>query len=179
MDEVEFPQPSLTAKAIMEDQVAATNTKTPTVFSLKAQMLDQGRTDTVLAATEDLSARLKIYASGGENELHAHVGEDHVFVLLQGSARFYGPENETVDVKAYQGIMMPKGILYRFQATSKNECLVMLRVGTPNFQKQGANDRLGMDGKSLISDSKENRTEPVVFKDGVFFGETSTAGSLN
>ena len=179
MDEVEFPQPSLTAKAIMEDQIAATNTKTPRAFSLKAQMLDQGRTDTVLAATEDLSVRLKIYASGGENELHAHVDEDHVFVLLQGSARFYGPENETVDVKACQGIMMPKGIFYRFQATSNDECLVMLRIGTPNFQKQGANDRLGMDGNSLISDTKENRTEPVVFKDAVFFGDTSTAGSLN
>ena len=179
MDEVEFPQPSLTAKAIMEDQIAATNTKTPRAFSLKAQMLDQGRTDTVLAATEDLSVRLKIYASGGENELHTHVDEDHVFILLQGSARFYGPENDTVDVKAYQGIMMPKGILYRFQATSNKECLVMLRIGTPNFQKQGSNDRLAMDGKPLISDSKENRTEPGMFKDGIFFGDTPTAGALN
>ena len=179
MDEVEFPRPSHTAKAIMEDQIAATNTKKPTVFSLKAQMLDQGRTDTVLAATEDLSVRLKIYASGGENELHAHVDEDHIFVILQGSARFYGPDNETVDLKAYQGIMMPKGIWYRFQASSSNECLVMLRIGTPNFQKQGANDRLGMDGEPLVCDSKENRTEPVVFKKGIFFGDTSTAGSLN
>ena len=50
-----------------------------TTFSLKAQMLDQGRTDTVLAATDDLSVRLKVYASGGENGLHAHVDEDHVF----------------------------------------------------------------------------------------------------
>ena len=179
MDEVTFPQPSFTAKAIMEDQIAATNIKTPTTFSLKAQMLDQGRTDTVLAATEDLSVRIKIYASGGENELHAHADEDHVFVLLQGSARFYGPANETVDLKACQGIMMPKGIFYRFHATSKDECLVMLRIGTPNFQKQRTDDRLGMDGKPLISDTKENRTESVVFKDDLFFGDTSTAGSLN
>ena len=104
MDDTSFPQPSITAKAIMEDQIAATNTKDPTIFSLKAQLLDQGRTDTVLAATEDLSVRLKIYASGGENELHAHVDEDHVFVLLQGSARFYGPDSETVDLNACQGI---------------------------------------------------------------------------
>ena len=171
MNDVAFPRPSMTAKAIFEDQVAATKTDAPTLFSLKAQMLEQGRTDTVLAATEDLSVRLKVYASGGENELHAHVDEDHVFVLLQGSARFYGPDDETVDLSANQGIMMPKGMYYRFHATSKDECLVMLRVGTPNFQKQAKDDRLGMDGKPLVGDSKENRTQPVIFKDGVFFGK--------
>ena len=171
MDDAMFPRPSITAKALMEDQIAATNIEEPTTFSLKAQMLDQGRTDTVLAATEDLSVRIKVYASGGENELHAHVDEDHVFVLLQGSARFYGPESETVELKAHQGIMMPKGMLYRFHATSEGECLVMLRIGTPNFQKQAKDDRLGMNGKPLLSDSKQNRTQPVIFKDGVFFGD--------
>ena len=177
MDDTSFPQPSITAKAIVEDQIAATNTKDPTLFSLKAQLLDQGRTDTVLAATEDLSVRLKIYASGGENELHAHVDEDHVFVLLQGSARFYGPDSETIDLKACQGILMPKGTFYRFNATSENECLVLLRIGTPNFQKQAKDDRLGMNGEPLISDSKENRTQPVIFKDGVFFGDSAEVGT--
>ena len=177
MDDTSFPQPSITAKAIMEDQIAATNTKDPTIFSLKAQLLDQGRTDTVLAATEDLSVRLKIYASGGENELHAHVDEDHVFVLLQGSARFYGPDSETVDLNACQGILMPKGMFYRFHATSENECLVLLRIGTPNFQKQAKDDRLGMNGEPLISDSKENRTQSVIFKDGVFFGDSTEVGT--
>jgi mannose-6-phosphate isomerase-like protein (cupin superfamily) len=171
MNDVTYPKPSMTAKAICEDQVAATKIDEPTIFSLKAQMLDQGRTDTVLAATEDLSVRLKVYASGGENELHTHVDEDHVFVLLQGSARFYGPDNETIDLKANQGIMMPKGLFYRFHATSEDECLVMLRIGTPNFQKQAKDDRIGMDGKPLVGDSKENRTQPVVFKDRVFFGD--------
>lgn len=171
MNDMTFPQPSMTAKDIFEDQVAATRTDRPTLFSLKAQMLDQGRTDTVLAATEDLSVRLKVYASGGENELHTHVDEDHVFVLLQGSARFFGPDEETVDLEANQGIMMPRGLFYRFHATSTDECLVMLRIGTPNFQKQAADDRIGLDGKPLAGDSRENRTQPVIFRDGVFFGQ--------
>ena len=170
MNEAIVSQPLVTTKDIFESQVAATNTKEPTVFSLKAQMLDQGRTDMVLAATEDLSVRLKVYASGGENELHAHVGEDHVFILLQGGARFYGPDGETLDLKAFQGIMMPKGMFYRFHATSEKECLVMLRIGTPNFQKQPKNDRLGMNGEPLLAESKENRTQQVILKDGVFFG---------
>ena len=165
------PKPSLSSNSIIEDQIAATETTRPTLFGMKAQMLEQGRTDSVLAATEDLSVRLKVYASGGENELHAHPDEDHVFVVLQGSARFYGPDGETQDVTANQGFMMPKGMLYRFNATSTDECLVMLRVGTPNFQGQSKTDRIGRDGKPLVGDSKENRHVPVVFKDGVFFGD--------
>ena len=165
-----IPEPSLSSKSIIEDQIAATEPSNPTLFNMKAQMLEQGRTDTVLSATEDLSVRLKVYASGGENELHAHPDEDHVFVVLQGSARFYGPEEEIQDVVANQGFMMPKGMLYRFHATSTDECLVMLRIGTPNFQGQANDDRIGVNGKPLIGDSKENRTVPVVFKNGVYFG---------
>ncbi len=163
-------QPSISSQSIFEDQVAATQTAKPTLFNMNAPMLKQGRTDTVLAATEDLSVRLKVYASGGENELHAHPSEDHVFVILQGSARFYGPDRETQDIAANQGFMMPKGLLYRFHATSENECLVMLRVGTPNFQKQDKVDRTGRDGKPLVGDTKENKTVPVVFRDGFYFG---------
>ena len=137
---------------------------------MKAQMLDQGRTDTVLAATDDLSVRLKVYASGGENGLHSHVGEDHVFVILQGSARFFGPEEECVDLGPNEGIMMPKGVLYRFYATSEDQCLVMLRIGTPNFQKQPAADRLDAEGKPMAGDSEANKTVPVVFTDGKYFG---------
>ena len=171
MNDIAFPKPSMTAIDIFKDQIEATNTDAPTVFSLKAQMLDQGRTDTVLAATEDLSVRLKVYASGGENGLHAHVDEDHVFVILQGSARFFGPDEEEVDLSANQGIMMPKGMLYRFFATSTDECLVMLRIGTPNFQKQAKNDRIDRNGKPMGGDSKANKKVPVVFKNGVYFGD--------
>lgn len=171
MNDIAFPSPSMTAQEITRDQIAATNNDAPTQFSLMAQMLDQGRTDTVLAATDDLSVRLKVYASGGENGLHAHVDEDHVFVILQGSARFFGPDDEEVELSANQGIMMPKGMLYRFYATSEDECLVMLRIGTPNFQKQAKVDRVDADGKPMGGDSEANKTAPIVFSDGVFFGK--------
>lgn len=169
--EVRVNPPSITSQDIYDRQIAATETGKPTLFSMKAQMLEQGRTDTVLACTEDLSVRLKVYASGGENELHAHPDEDHVFVILQGSARFYGPDGETQDIEANQGFMMPRGLLYRFHATSTDECLVMLRVGTPNFQKQARDDRIGREGKPQVGDSAENKQVPVVFRDGVFFGD--------
>lgn len=170
MNDIAFPQPSMTALDITNDQIAATNNEAPTLFSLKAQLLDKGRTDTVLAATDDLSVRIKVYASGGENGLHAHVQEDHLFVILQGTARFFGPDEEAVDLGANQGIMMPKGMLYRFYATSEDECLVMLRIGTPNFQKQPKQDRIDAEGNPMGGDSQANKTVPVVFKDDLFFG---------
>jgi len=161
--------PSSTDVSIRERQaVLARNTK-PTLFKLKAQLLDQGRTDTVLAATDDLSLRLKVYAEGGENELHAHPHEDHFFVVLAGKAEFHGPSDETVIVGKNEGIMLPKGNLYWFVATG-GEPLVMLRVGSPNSTKQPPVDRIDAQGRPMAGDSKENKTVPVKFKPGAFFG---------
>ena len=94
LDAPEFTPPALTQKEMSDQLTALSDKKTPHVFSLKGQLLDQGRTDSVLAATDNLTIRLKIYASGGENELHAHTSEDHSFMILQGSARFFGPDDE-------------------------------------------------------------------------------------
>ncbi len=164
-----FVEPSIgTDKLKQKEMDMAKNTK-PSVFTLQAQLLDQGRTDTVVAAADDLIIRMKVYASGGENELHAHTGEDHSFMILQGSAKFFGPEGEEIELGQYQGIMLPKGAFYRFHATSK-EPLVMIRVGSPSPRKQKPPYRIGIDGEELRGDSKENKAVPVIFRDGAFFG---------
>jgi mannose-6-phosphate isomerase-like protein (cupin superfamily) len=135
----------------------------------QAELLDQGRTDTVLAATDAMSVRLKVYAEGGENELHAHPHEDHFFVVLAGAAEFHGPSDETVIVGKNEGIMMPKGNLYWFVATG-GEPLVMLRVGSPNSTLQPKIDRINGKGEPMAGDSKENKTVPVKVKPGAWFG---------
>lgn len=164
-----FVEPSIgTDNLKRKEEEMAKNTK-PTVFNLSAQLLDQGRTDTVVAAAEDLIVRMKVYASGGENELHAHTGEDHTFMIMQGSARFFGPQGEEIELTQYQGIMLPRGAFYRFYATSK-EPLVMIRVGSPNPRKQTKPYRINIDGEELRGDSKENKSVPVVFRQGAFFG---------
>lgn len=149
-------------------QSLADNTK-PTVFNVAGQLLARGRTDTPLAATEDLSIRLKIYAEGGENELHAHPGEDHSFIILQGQAHFYGPAGEETIVGANQGIMLPKGNLYRFHAVP-GEPLVMLRIGSPNYSKQPDPSRTDADGNPMRGDSKKNKSVPIEFLEGEYFG---------
>lgn len=170
LDTPAFARPARTNDEQKQQEVEMAKNTKPSVFSLKGQLLDQGRTDTMLAATEDLTLRLKVYASGGENELHAHPSEDHAFVILQGSARFYGPEGETVELGRNQGMMMPRGNFYRFHATSE-EPLVMLRVGSPNYSKQPKPTRINSKGEPMKGDSKENKTVEVIFREGAFFGD--------
>src|SRR5688500_20143468 len=102
--------------------------KKASFFKMRAQMLQEGRTNTLLARTDNMWATLKVYASGGENGLHTHPNEDHMFVVLQGSARFFGPNDETADLGKYQGIMLPAGSYYKFQSTSE-EPLGLMREG--------------------------------------------------
>src|SRR3954470_7336721 len=73
----------------------------PTFFRLEAQLPQQGRTDTPMAASDKMWVVLKTYAADGENGLHAHPNEDHTFVVLQGKATLCEPEsaNERRDEK--------------------------------------------------------------------------------
>jgi len=68
--------------------------KKPQFFSMRTQLVTDGRSINPLAETENLWAWIKVYASGGENTLHAHNNEDHMFVILQGTAVFHGPNEE-------------------------------------------------------------------------------------
>ena len=169
LDQPKFVEPAMTTDALKRQEMELAENKKPSAFKVRGQMLSQGRTDAMLAATDNLTVRLKVYASGGENELHAHPTEDHTFIILQGSARFYGPDGEIMELRPNEGIMMPSGNFYRFNATSA-EPLVLLRVGGPNYKKQKAPYRINIDGEEMRGDSKENKKAPVIFKDGEFFG---------
>ncbi|HTI86688.1 MAG TPA: cupin domain-containing protein [Alphaproteobacteria bacterium] len=137
-------------------------------FRLRAELMKKGRSNQVVAETDHMKVNLKVYASGGENGLHNHTDEDHFHLVLQGSARFYGPRGETLDCGQYEGIMLPSGSFYRFEATS-SEPLVLLRVGcdTPPTHPVA---RLNVYGDPLPSESKENGRVEVVPDTGKFWG---------
>jgi mannose-6-phosphate isomerase-like protein (cupin superfamily) len=99
------------------------------LFSMRnLPLLEQGTTYDPLATAENLWVNLKVYASGGENALHSHGGEDHAFIVLQGKATFTFGDGRTSIVGQYEGVMIPKNVLYKFEA-DESENLVMLRVG--------------------------------------------------
>jgi mannose-6-phosphate isomerase-like protein (cupin superfamily) len=154
------------ALLIQEDIMVAEAGPRAETFSLKSPLLSEGRTDRVLASTELLKLRLKVYAEGGENGLHAHHDEDHSFVVLDGQATFYDKDgNETV-VRRYEGIMIPKGTFYRFLSSGTTN-LVLLRVGAG--RRPDGNFRLGPNGRPLTAE--ENHRVEGVPVPGKFFGE--------
>ena len=135
------------------------------LFSLKTPLLSAGQTNTPVAGTDLLKVRVKVYAEGGENELHAHFDEDHSFVVLQGQATFHDDAGNTNVVNKYEGILLPKGSYYYFQS-SGNENLVLLRMGAG--RKPGDENRFGTQGRPLTAE--ENKRVPGVPIPGAYFG---------
>jgi mannose-6-phosphate isomerase-like protein (cupin superfamily) len=134
-------------------------------------LLEQGSSMRLLGKTEEFWAHLKIYSTGGENGLHAHVDEDHLFVVMQGQATYIDGDGVERVVDRFQGVLVPKGALYRFQS-SGDENLVLLRVGTSQKGIESVANRTGADGEPRPADAKENITgalEPIAVP-GRFFG---------
>lgn len=135
----------------------------PTFFKLEAQLPTQGRTNIPLASSDSMWVVLKTYASGGENELHAHPHEDHTFVILQGAAKFYGPNKEERIAKAGEGVLLPSGTFYWFHVVSEEQ-LVMLRIGA----QAGDGDRfhrIDVEGKTMQGDDPANKQVPLILSD--------------
>jgi mannose-6-phosphate isomerase-like protein (cupin superfamily) len=140
----------------------------PSFFHLRAQLPKQGRTDTPMAATDRMWVVLKTYAQDGENELHAHPNEDHVFLVLQGEADFYGPKDETRRVTKFDGILLPRGTFYWFRAVG-TEPLVMARVGAVVDAAKDALARIDAEGQPMDPHSTANRTQTVILDDQKWF----------
>lgn len=149
------------------DQRASKAGATP--FNLKTRLLKQGRTNLPLAATKGMSVVLKCYAGGGENELHAHPHEDHVFILLQGSACFLAPDGQVTMLGVNQGIMLPAGTVYSFKAMG-DENLILLRIGATLTPDVDPLARIDVEGKPFDGYSAGNKRQKVVFDGDRQFG---------
>ena len=135
-------------------------------YRVRTQLLSKGRSDYVLAKTDQMTVRIKCYAQGGENVLHAHPGEDHSFIVLAGKARFFDKEGGASELGRNEGIMIPRGVYYKFQSCG-DEPLVLLRVGAEKEKLPVM--RVGVAGESLPGKSKANKHEDGVPIDGAFY----------
>jgi len=137
-------------------------------FKLRSELLKQGRTNQIVADTGNMWANLKVYASGGENGLHNHTDQDHFHLVLNGKACFYGPRGEEKICGPYEGVMLPSGSYYRFEAVS-DEPLILLRVGAKT-ESTADHPRYNVYGEPLNSDSKANGRVKVIPCKGEFWG---------
>jgi mannose-6-phosphate isomerase-like protein (cupin superfamily) len=139
----------------------------PEILTLRTQLVSAGHTKDLLARTDAMTLHIHCYGpKGGENGLHAHVDEDHMFVVLQGEAQFYGRNGPLPALKKNQALMLPRGAFYSF-ANETDEPLVMIRFGAMDRSAAGA--RLDPEGKPIPGRGKQKGAKPPVFIEGKFF----------
>ncbi len=141
---------------------------TPSFFHMGAKLPKVGRTNQVLGASRLMNVVLKTYASGGENEIHAHPNEDHLFVVLQGGAVFFGPNGEAREVFKNDCVLVPNGALYRFTA-KEEESLVMLRVGAALDPDADILARVDINNQPFDGYSEKNKEVPYELHENRWF----------
>ena len=139
----------------------------PQILTLRTQLVSAGHTRDLLAETEGVTFHIHCYGpKGGENGLHAHVDEDHIFVVLQGEAQFSGLNGPLPVLRKNQALMLPKGCFYSF-SNEGSEPLVMIRFGA--IDKNARGDRLDPQGKPIPGRGKQPGAKPPQFIAGKFF----------
>lgn len=138
------------------------------VLDLKIQLVSKGHHKHVLAQTDMTSFNVHCYApKGGENGMHAHMEEDHVFLVLQGEAQFVGPDGPLPVVRKHQALFLPKGAFYSF-SNEGTENLVLARFGA-SAPGIGGGRRLDPNGKFIPGRAQKEGAVPPHFIPGKFF----------
>ena len=138
----------------------------PRIVRLRTQLVREGHTRELLAETDLMTLRIHCYAPGiGENALHAHMNEEHIFLVLDGTALFSGLEGEIARVTRHQAIVLPKGCFYQF-SNCGTEALVMARIGA---NKEKDDWRIAPDGTRIPGRTHEQGYVAPVLIDNAFF----------
>lgn len=138
------------------------------IVQLKTQLVSEGHTRHMLAETDLMTLRIHCYAPGiGENALHAHTKEDHIFLILQGTAQFMtGRDGKTVlNAGKNHAVVLPAGSYYQF-CNSGQDPLVMARIGAGSDK---ADQRLNPDGTAIPGRAHEQGAAKPVLVEGAFF----------
>jgi mannose-6-phosphate isomerase-like protein (cupin superfamily) len=138
------------------------------VVQLRTQLVKEGHTRDLLAETSLMTLRIHCYAPGiGENALHSHTKEDHIFLVLQGTAEFNtGRDGKTVlNASKNQAIVLPAGCYYQFR-NSGDTPLVMTRIGAGQDKQD---QRLNPDGTPIPGRTHEQGVAKPVLIEGAYF----------
>lgn len=139
----------------------------PEILSLRTQLVSKGHTKHLLAQTDMMTFHVHCYApKGGENGLHAHVEEDHIFVCLEGEAQFSGLDGQLPPLRKHQALFLPKGCFYSF-SNETDKPLIMIRFGAS--PKGYGSSRLDPKGKPIPGRGKQEGAAKPVLIDGAFF----------
>lgn len=128
----------------------------PEPFTLRIPMLNSGMSRDLLCSGENSTFRIHCYSTGmGEKHgFHAHIEEEHVFVVLHGQAVFSGLDGKLPITAKNEGVWLPKGCFYEF-VNPGPEPLVVLRFGAQDADAN-ASLRLTPEGDPIRGRSSAN-----------------------
>ena len=94
-----------------------------------------------IAHSDILSVVIQVVSKdGGETNLHAHSGQDAVWFVLAGRAKFYGKDGEAVELGPKDALFIPKGVPYWFESSSDEPLEIMRNAATDaNIQNRRVN----------------------------------------
>ncbi len=85
----------------------------------------------MLANSGLISVNVQVVSrEGGETNLHAHSGQDAVWFVLSGRAKFYGKDGESVELGPKDALFIPKGTPYWFESASDEPLEIMRNAAT-------------------------------------------------
>ena len=110
-------------------QKSGEKTLTATVFGYeRPKELVKDKTIVRLCRSDLVYSTIQVLREGGENNLHAHPAQDGIWMVIKGSARFYGNDNALLaDLGPMQGIHIPRGFFYWFESTG-SEPLELMQI---------------------------------------------------
>ncbi len=91
-------------------------------------MTEKPKTIVRLCRSDIMYATVQVLKEGGENNMHAHSGQDGFWFVLRGRAKFYGEGDKLLaELGPHEGIHVPRGFFYWFESSSP-EVLELLQV---------------------------------------------------
>lgn len=139
------------------------------VFKIHPQLLDYGKTSNSLVRGEVISCGVQVISEGGETNLHAHKGNEAIWIVLNGAARFYTTEDRVVaDIGQYEAVYIPESVPYWFESASPDN-LVILRLGAnvPGTER----GRVDYERRQFqVGSSTDGEKRPITVREGAFFG---------
>ncbi len=143
-------------------------------FKIHPQLLDYGKTSNSLVRGEVISCGVQVIASGGETNLHAHKGNEAIWIVLNGEATFYTTDDEVVaKIGRYEALYIPESTPYWFESSGPaDENLVILRLGANVPGKERGRIDYGERKFATRNDEVGAYVKrPITVREGAFFGE--------
>jgi mannose-6-phosphate isomerase-like protein (cupin superfamily) len=152
--------------AVEIDERAGSAFKT---FQVRPQLLESGKKVTMLAKTDILSCGVQVVASGGETNLHAHMADDAIWLVLGGRARFYTTDDALVaELGKNEALLIPRGEPYWFESAS-DENLVIMRIAAKDKNTPDTRQDVGQ-RQFAVMGAEGGVQREVQYKDK-FFGD--------